>query len=37
MIGFLLDTNVLSEMRRLRPGPQVLNFLEAQPESLLSS
>lgn len=35
MIGFLLDTNVLSEVRRLRPDPQVLNFLEAQPENLL--
>ena len=35
MIGFLLDTNVLSELRRPRPEPQVLHFLEAQPEELL--
>ncbi len=35
MIGFLLDTNVLSELRRLRPEPQVVWFLEAQPEELL--
>lgn len=35
MIGFLLDTNILSEVRRPRPDPRVLSFLEAQPEKLL--
>ena len=35
MIGFLLDTNVLSELRRPRPDPRVVRFLEGQPEALL--
>jgi toxin FitB len=29
--GFLLDTNILSELRRLRPQPKVLAFIAAQP------
>jgi predicted nucleic acid-binding protein len=33
--GWLLDTNVLSELRRPRPEPRVLAFIAAQPlESL---
>lgn len=35
MIGFLLDTNILSELRRPRPDPHVVRFLEVQPEELL--
>lgn len=31
MTGWLLDTNVLSELRRLRPEPKVVVFVEAQP------
>lgn len=31
MTGWLLDTNVLSELRRLRPAPQVVAFIAAQP------
>ena len=31
MTGFLLDTNVLSELRRPRPQAKVLAFIEAQP------
>lgn len=31
MTGWLLDTNVLSELRRSRPEPKVLAFLETQP------
>lgn len=31
MSGWLLDTNVLSELRRPRPHPQVVAFIEAQP------
>lgn len=35
MTGWLLDTNVLSELRRPRPEPKVLAFIAAQPlESL---
>ncbi len=35
MTGWLLDTNVLSELRRPRPEPKVLGFIAAQPlESL---
>lgn len=38
MKGFLLDTNILSELRRLRPEPKVLAFVSAQPlESLYVS
>lgn len=29
--GWLLDTNVLSELRRPRPSPPVVAFVEAQP------
>lgn len=29
--GFLLDTNVLSELRRPRPDPRVVAFVGAQP------
>lgn len=31
MTGFLLDTNVLSELRRPRPEPKVVAFVTAQP------
>ena len=38
MTGWLLDTNVLSELRRPRPMQRVLNFVAAQPlESLYTS
>jgi len=33
--GWLLDTNVLSELRRQRPEPKVLAFVAAQPLELL--
>jgi toxin FitB len=29
--GWLLDTNILSELRRLRPEPRVVAFVAAQP------
>jgi toxin FitB len=29
--GWLLDTNVLSELRRLKPEPKVVTFVAAQP------
>jgi hypothetical protein len=29
--GWLLDTNVLSELRRTRPNPRVVAFIAAQP------
>jgi toxin FitB len=36
--GWLLDTNVLSELRRPRPEPKVVAFVKAQPlESLYVS
>ena len=35
MSGFLLDTNVISEVVRPRPDPLVLEWLEAADESLL--
>ena len=35
MTGFLLDTNVLSELRRPNPAPQVLAFIARQPLDLL--
>ena len=35
MSGFLLDTNVISEVVRPRPEPLVLEWLEAVDESLL--
>ena len=31
MSGWLLDTNVLSELRRPRPAPKVVAFVVAQP------
>ncbi|MGH6677346.1 MAG: PIN domain-containing protein, partial [Xanthobacteraceae bacterium] len=31
MRGWLLDTNVLSELRRPRPAPKVVAFIKAQP------
>ncbi len=35
MTGWLIDTNVLSELRRLRPARSVVGFVAAQPlESL---
>ncbi len=35
MTAWLLDTNVISELRRPRPDPRVVAFIEAQPlESL---
>jgi len=30
VIGWLLDTNVISELRRPRPDPRVQNFIEGQ-------
>lgn len=33
--GFLLDTNVLSEVMRENPATEVMTWLDAQPESLL--
>lgn len=35
MTGWLLDTNVLSELRRPRPERKVLAFIAAQPLDLL--
>ena len=35
MTGWLLDTNVLSELRRVRPDPRVMRFIAAQPLDLL--
>lgn len=31
MIGWLLDTNIPSELRRIKPEPQVIAFVAAQP------
>ncbi len=31
MSGWLLDTNVLSELRRKQPAPAVIDFVAAQP------
>ena len=31
MTGWLLDTNILSELRRLKPEPKVVTFVAAQP------
>jgi predicted nucleic acid-binding protein len=33
--GWLLDTNVLSELRRRKPEPKVVRFVAAQPLDLL--
>ncbi len=35
MTGWLLDTNILSELRRLAPERRVLAFIAAQPRDLL--
>lgn len=35
MRGFLLDTNVISELRRPRPDPNVVDFIAAQTEDTL--
>lgn len=35
MTGWLLDTNILSELRRPKPEPKVLAFIVAQPLDLL--
>lgn len=35
MTGWLLDTNVLSELRRPRPEPKVVQFVSGQPLELL--
>jgi len=33
--GYLLDTNVISELNRLRPEPKVISWLQATSEELL--
>ena len=35
MRGWLLDTNIVSELRRPRPDPHVVGFVTAQPARLL--
>ncbi len=35
MSGFLLDTNCVSEMVRVKPDPRVLEWMESADESLL--
>ena len=35
MTGWLLDTNVLSELRRPKPDPKVVQFVSEQPLDLL--
>jgi len=37
MTGFLLDTNVVSELTRERPEPRVLAFLDRTPSPSLSA
>ena len=37
MTGFLLDTNVISEVSRESPDPQVIRFLTAESDLWLSS
>ena len=37
MTGFLLDTNVISELSRESPDPQVIRFLTAEGDLWLSS
>ena len=37
MTGFLLDTNVVSELTRNRPEPRVVAFLSEQPDLWLSA
>ena len=31
-MAWLLDTNVLSELRRLKPEPKVVDFVASQPD-----
>ena len=35
MTGWLLDTNILSELRRIKPQPKVVAFVAQQPLGLL--
>ena len=35
MTGWLLDTNIVSELRRLKPEPKVVRFVGDQPLDLL--
>jgi len=35
MSGFLLDTNVISELRSKNPEPRVMEWMEAADEGLL--
>lgn len=35
--GWLLDTNVLSELMRESPAPQVMAWLDSQPEQLIQT
>jgi toxin FitB len=35
LIGYLLDTNVISEVGRSRVDPAVINWINAQPENVL--
>lgn len=35
MTGWLLDTNILSELRKVKPAPKVAGFIAAQPLDLL--
>jgi len=35
--GFLLDTNVLSELMRENPSPDVMAWVDSQPEHLLQT
>jgi predicted nucleic acid-binding protein len=35
LIGWLLDTNILSEASKLRPHERVIDWLQAQPEEVL--
>ncbi len=35
MSGWLLDTNILAELRRPKPEPRVLSFIAAQPLATL--
>ena len=35
MTGWLLDTNILSELRRPKPNPKVLGFVASKPLDLL--
>ena len=35
MTGWLLDTNILSELRRPKPNPEVVDFIASRPLDLL--